>query len=381
MLGLSHFSQQMPGIFQFKCSLPSRHKPQQLCNVDLLRGFAAIIILVWHYQHFYYPSAGIHLSGWLPARQPLFTTLKWAYLYGAWAVQFFWILSGFIFFHVYGQQRGTSTRQFFCNRFSRLYPCHLLTLCLVAVLQAISLFLFGHFQIYPDNDLYHFLLNLFFASHWGFQAGWSFNAPIWSISVEVLIYGMFFVYLKLAGVNLFSSITWCAMSLVLHVITPTPIFECAALFSLGGVVHQGSEFIRQHWGASINLAGATGVAVGVIILLASTDLPMRYGIKWVLFPALIWLASALDRMDISSGRIGTVLGHLTYASYLIHISVQIVAIMVLDGLIGNRSAVDSSGFLIGFIVIVLGLAWFIYRIVELPAQIYLRKKLTHPKSG
>jgi len=26
----------------------------QLCNIDLLRGIAAIAILFWHYQHFYF---------------------------------------------------------------------------------------------------------------------------------------------------------------------------------------------------------------------------------------------------------------------------------------------------------------------------------------
>jgi peptidoglycan/LPS O-acetylase OafA/YrhL len=352
-----------------------------------LRGLAAVIILVWHYQHFYYPAAGMLPLGWTPERQPLFATLKWAYLYGEWAVQFFWILSGFIFFHVYGQRQNISAHEFFCYRFSRLYPCHFLTLCLVAVLQAVSLFLFGHFQIYPKNDLYHFLLNLFFASHWGFQAGWSFNAPIWSVSVEVPTYGIFFAYLK-TSVNPASSVAWFALSLELYLLarvfeyfTLFSLLGCVVFFSLGGMIHQGSEFIRQRWGAPVSLAGAAGVAIGAILLLVHANPPMKPFVQYVLFPALVWLVSALDRMDISSGCIGTLLGHLTYASYLIHVPVQIVAIMVLDGLIGDRSVIDSPEFLMAFLISVLGLAWLIYRKVELPAQTYLRKKLAYPESG
>lgn len=51
------------------------NKPSLLCNIDLLRGIAAISILFWHYQHFYYPRAGVNpiargeFSG---AAQPLF---------------------------------------------------------------------------------------------------------------------------------------------------------------------------------------------------------------------------------------------------------------------------------------------------------------------
>jgi peptidoglycan/LPS O-acetylase OafA/YrhL len=354
-------------------------KPQQLCNVDLLRGLAAVLILIWHYQHFYFPEAGIRLSGWAANRQPLFVTLKWAYLYGWWAVQFFWILSGFIFFHVYGQQRDVSIREFFCNRFSRLYPCHFLTLCLVAILQVISLFLCGHFQIYPKNDLYHFFLNLFFASHWGFQKGFSFNAPIWSISVEVVVYALFFVYLKITKVNFISGAAWFIASLFLYKIKSTPILECAAFFSLGGAVQQASEFVRQRWGALINLVMAVVVVVGTFAFLTLAKLPPRIVAQWILFPAIIWLASALDRMNISSGCLGTTLGHLTYASYLIHIPIQIVTIIILDSFIGSRSAVDSPEFFIGFIVIVLSLAWLVYKYIERPAQFYLRKKMMSVK--
>lgn len=46
------------------------------------------------------------------------------------------------------------------------------------------------------NDLYYFVLQLFVASDWGLQAGDSFNGPIWSISVELLVYVIFFVVLR-----------------------------------------------------------------------------------------------------------------------------------------------------------------------------------------
>jgi len=114
---------------------PTSPPPATLCNIDLLRGIAAFAILLWHYQHFYFPRAGVNGVADQRAVQPLFYMFSWFYLHGAWAVQFFWILSGFIFFHVYAQRGDVSLREFFGNRFSRLYPLHLITLCIVAVLQ------------------------------------------------------------------------------------------------------------------------------------------------------------------------------------------------------------------------------------------------------
>ena len=77
-------------------------------------------------------------------------------------------------------------------RFSRLYPLHILTLLIVAALQAAYFRRYGAFFIYQLNDARHFVLQLFFASNWSRQSPFTFNGPIWSLSIEVLLYAMFF---------------------------------------------------------------------------------------------------------------------------------------------------------------------------------------------
>ena len=37
-----------------------------------------------------------------------------------------------------------------------------------------------------------FILNFFLVSGWGFEKGPSFNGPVWSVSVEIIIYFFFF---------------------------------------------------------------------------------------------------------------------------------------------------------------------------------------------
>ncbi|WWL43599.1 hypothetical protein V5O39_17130 [Pseudomonas parakoreensis] len=77
------------------------------------------------------------------------------------------------------------------ERFSRIYPLHLLTFLAVALLQKIYSAHTGNAFVYPFNDAWHALLNVFLAPAWGLEQGWSFNGPAWSISVEVLLYAGF----------------------------------------------------------------------------------------------------------------------------------------------------------------------------------------------
>ena len=52
------------------------------------------------------------------------------------------------------------------------------------------------------HDFYHFVLQFFFISSWGFEDGPSFNGPIWSVSIEIFIYGIFFLSVLLVFINL-----------------------------------------------------------------------------------------------------------------------------------------------------------------------------------
>jgi peptidoglycan/LPS O-acetylase OafA/YrhL len=93
---------------------------------NLLRGMCSLAILIWHYQHFFFIGAG-RSAGWDPSIQPLWSLLRPGYLYGEFAVQIFWCISGLILAHTYINQKKTGLAKFSLARFSRLYPLHLLT--------------------------------------------------------------------------------------------------------------------------------------------------------------------------------------------------------------------------------------------------------------
>src|ERR1700760_4728283 len=102
---------------------------QRFLPVDSLRGLAAAgIAFFYHYRAFD------------PAKTFLFQeNLSFLYNDGGLLVNFFFVLSGFIFSTFFSEKifrNDISTDTFFINRISRLYPLHLLTLVVVTILVA-----------------------------------------------------------------------------------------------------------------------------------------------------------------------------------------------------------------------------------------------------
>ncbi|MEN5180671.1 acyltransferase [Comamonas testosteroni] len=350
-------------------------------NVDFLRGIAALAVLVWHYQHFFYPSAGDSLAVADRPLQPFYPSLRWLYDYGANGVQFFWVLSGFVFFHAYRSRENISFKKFFINRFSRLYPLHFITLLLIALLQIFSQYAIGHQQIYPFNDFYHFILNIFLASHWGFQKGYSFNTPIWSVSIEIITYILFFAYLKTAGIRLCSALVWLAVIYVAFQGPDTSSFaQCTILFALGGLVHELHFWINSRAPKWISPLGAITLTTSLLVYLYVKGVWNPTAVVFALFPSLIWLAASVETIGLSSGRIGEVIGNTTYASYLIHVPIQVAFMTVADLFLINRIDIAKTPiFFFFYIAIVLLLSHFIFEHVELPLKgiikIWLNQKL------
>lgn len=101
--------------------------------LDVLRAFASLSVVVWHYQHFYFDPTMNRVN--IEAQeQPFFWALGLFYRRGALAVDLFFVLSGFIFFTMYSKriaEKAIGGSEFAALRFSRLYPLHFITLVLV----------------------------------------------------------------------------------------------------------------------------------------------------------------------------------------------------------------------------------------------------------
>ena len=360
--------------------------PPRLYLLDTLRGLASLSVVIWHYQHFFYVAPGTLDPSFAIAAQPFFSVLEPFYRHGYLAVQLFFSLSGFVFFLMYldvlaANKMGAA--KFFVLRFSRLYPLHFVMLLAVAAGQYVSQRIDGSFIVYPFNDAWHFFLNLMFASDWGFQKGFSFNSPVWSVSVEVLIYGLFFMFAshvvpRLGGgvVPVIGAISIAAIAQkTLPVMELRTIASACVCFFLGGLVFVIWEVMRARPSSQkAMLAGVAAlvccVSIGVYVLQTPNDVIFRL----VTFPAAILALALVQSIYPMAGKATRIIGDITYSTYLIHFPIQLAILLAVKQWGLGINFYNPIAF-VGFIGAVILLSIPVYYGFELPMQKWLRGRL------
>lgn len=368
------------------------HWPRRLFALDVSRGLASLAVVLWHWQHFAFvgnsPPPDFDRAG-----QPWYPILRTFYEQGHAGVDYFFVLSGFIFFWLYAapiERRTLGAREFCVQRFSRLYPLHFSTLLIVAGLQWLYVSRNPTSFVYAINDAPHFVLNLFFASSWGLEQGFSFNGPVWSVSVEVLMYTAFFV-LAYWGRNR----AWVLAAIsVIAFVTPkhigeAPLFRGAAMFFLGGFVfHVTVRLARDGAQRGRSVVYALVIAGWLLVVFRYhvfdfTGLIGQRKLGRLLMAAFPYYflvpltVAALALLEIRRGPLlasVSWVGDITYASYLLHFPLQLgFALMVSYGLL-QRTFYLQPGALVAFYAVLLPLSLLVYLGFERPAQNWIRRR-------
>jgi peptidoglycan/LPS O-acetylase OafA/YrhL len=337
---------------------------RKLVGLEVCRVLCAFSIVVYHYGHFFYD--GLAPEKYVASAVP--TGLLALFNNGLFAVQVFWVISGYIFFWKYGESiynRSVSASQFFVWRLSRLYPLHFVTLLVVAFMQVIYFSSHRTYFVYQQNDPQHFALQLFFALNWIGGQGLSFNGPIWSISVELYAYASFFFALRI----LRPSVLLCLTIILATMSFNEPVTICICYFFAGGLLEQviGRLPERHHpfafWAA---LAVAVEILAG-----AFWGLPLNYLSVLFLAVAIVATFSLIDAIGLDLSRLAP-FGNLTYSSYLIHFPLQLAIVSIVDWLGIGRTAFLSPVVFISYTVTTFILAAAVYHAFEAPAQNAIR---------
>lgn len=344
--------------------------------IDFFRFLAAFAVLIFHYKHFYYfggagDASFFQINGNLETL-PFYNFLQFFYNHGMRGVDFFWVISGFVFSAVYFNKKVDSFT-FFKSRFSRLYPLHFLTLIIITLLQIISLNIYDHFQIYPINDIYHFILNIFFISSWGFESGNNFNWPIWSVSIELIIYFVFFVVMsKLFKKGILYPAFMTTIFILLyylnsfHNIFSSLIFLCGYYFFAGSCIF----FIRTLC-LNYNKVQFIPLLSCFLILIGYFSVGKILNNHDIyVFPALVLFISYLDLTIKKIGMKISYLGNLCYGVYLWHVPIQVfLMILMFQYSIEKRLEIlNSNIFIIFFFTIVMFIAHLSYKYFEKPMR-------------
>lgn len=356
---------------------PIRPAVPSLLGLELVRFVCALSVLLWHYQHFY--VVGQAHVGFDAGQQPGAGWLFPFYGQGWLGVQVFWALSGFIFFWKYAdavREGQVSAGRFAWLRFSRLYPLHLLTL--LAVLPMVWWYRqqVGQDYVYVHNDLGHFVLQLFLASDWPGRGEWSFNGPIWSISIEVLAYGVFFALCRLGWTRAWqiACVIGAAGMVYALKLTPHPLVLCLFFFYLGGLTHS-LWAAMPRWSPGRQRLAWTAM---LLALLAGTVLVAQGPLRPMFYVALLAPVALLLSLKLVRPRAQrtvhalTLLGHTTYASYLLHFPLQLLTANLVQGQVQRLPAAHPA-WLLAYLALAFGLAALVYRHIEAPAQAALRR--------
>lgn len=143
-----------------------------------------------------------------------------------------------------------------------------------------------------------------------------------------------------------------------------------AAFVLVGVQHTRAERLAL-------LLAALALPVGVVALRQALvpDTLANIGLATV----TVYLAAAVH-VPRTLSRAAQALGNLTYSSYLVHLPIQIAAMMALTAA-GSRVPAQHVWFLLTYLGVVLVASTLVFRWLEMPAQDALRRRFLAPLKG
>lgn len=349
----------------------------RLHELDALRGLAALGVVFWHYRVLFHAT-------------PLFDVFRPFYSSGYLLVDFFFVLSGFVISRAYWtpMRQGRFGKNVWA-RIARLYPLHLLTLLVTALLVSTLPSFDPDFNL-PTNNAKHFILHLLMLNQSGLQDGFSFNVPAWSISTEFIVNVAFLAFICvgvrsrwLLGLALTALIGVCVWRF------PGPplagdrafgvidvyLFRCVLGFGSGVAVY----WSLFRWGVAENIArhpmladlGAALTLVGLAALMVETGrhAPVSHFLASialsVLCVALVPFGRAIRA--VLARRPLVFLGDISYSIYLVHFPMQLaVYCATVHGL--GVGYYDHAAMLLGFLALVIAVATVTHRAVELPAQ-------------
>ncbi len=157
--------------------MTARHDIPYLNSFTCVRGIAAWFVVFYHIR-----SA----TPWIP--EPLHMAFAKGYL----AVDFFFLLSGFVIYlsshQSIAEEGKAAILPFLGRRLARIYPLYAVILFLTVIFAALLTALGRDTSGYPWSEL---PLHILLMQNWGFTPALSWNHPAWSISTEMAAYLLF----------------------------------------------------------------------------------------------------------------------------------------------------------------------------------------------
>lgn len=357
-------------------------------SLDAFRGICALCVVVYH-MSFSSSFAG----------SPFF---RGSFIF----VEFFFVLSGFVLAHSFALKKNIDFKGFMKNRLFRLYPLHFFMFIVLLLIEVAKLGFSGFFGVSFGSESFsgsthikEVIPNLLLVQSWSsyFTAS-SFNAPSWSISIELYMYAILFV-----TTYLFKPARYCAWLLIsvsafyaLYVgieLLPSTATRGLSCFFGGACTYLIYSKVNKF---KPSYALATIVEVVVIycvIFIVETDIDK----KSILAPALFF--TAVLCFSFEGGAVSKAfnvkcmqyLGKLSYSIYMTHFAILFILLAIaiaiekttgakVAPIIGGVRVLNFGGeiinnavaiFTLFFVVFISG---FTYKYIEIKGKEWLSTK-------
>jgi peptidoglycan/LPS O-acetylase OafA/YrhL len=327
------------------------------------RGLAAWVVVLYHIRE---SIAGLPV----PAER----VLAKGYL----AVDFFFLLSGFVIWLTWGrklhEQGAAGVPRFWQKRIARVWPLHALMLAFGVALAA-TLALTGRSD--PAFPFAELPLHLVLIQNWGLTDALRWNNPAWSISCEAAAYLLFPLLACRIDWRRLSSATLVAIAaallLGLHLVmrgepslgADIPRFgvvRCLAEFGCGTIV--AALYLRRP--PVVAPLAIAGVALAAWALGATETLTIPAAFAALL---LVLALTAGRRGHPLAGRLIHYLGDISYATYLSHYLLWKAFKLAF---VTDADAVSPLG-VAAYLLLVLAASVLLYHCWERPAQRLLNR--------
>lgn len=283
----------------------------RLYAVDSLRGIAAVSVMLWH------------LTYWVTPHRTAF-----AFPYGHFGVELFFIISGYVIFMTIG--KIDTIGEFIASRVGRLYPSFwagaVLTCCVCTLIEAVDPSIHAWGGSFADLPINLTMLEDYLNG--------PYNVPIdlayWTLSVELMFYfvmGAIYCRGALQNIDLICVVFLLSIHLLRGVLavaglTMPPPFAWFSLINYGYFFIIGIALYRlQHGERGFELYAALGLAL-LYSAWGATERSLSNGsLDYFLVTlglAAVMAAALWNRLPFLNWRPLVWLGGISYPLYLVH---------------------------------------------------------------
>ncbi|TWI81400.1 peptidoglycan/LPS O-acetylase OafA/YrhL [Lacibacter cauensis] len=340
-------------------------------QLTFTRFVAAIAIVVFHFNKDVFPFTVTGID-----RFTVFLNVL---------VSYFFVLSGFIL--AINAKDKIDLKQFYFNRFARIYPLYLFALlATLALIRSLRPFEF-------ELDFHRVVLSVFLVQSWTEKYALVYNYPGWSLSVEIFFYLLFpFLFkglqlLRFKHRVLVVGLFWVVMQTLFIVFAQQkeawvlyhPLFHLSTFVVgiLGGMLYKEKQaWVMAHQALLERIFLVSALLLLFLMFTGNVVFSQVYhdGLPAPVFLLFIFIVS-LNRHQLFNGfckRVPVYLGEISYGLYILQVPVY----RLLTQTFGLKASLSATSFFYFYLLVLLLVSAVCYELIEKPSRIFLRNRFS-----